>query len=65
MGEAPLAYVTRWRMTLAARMLADTTLPIATVAARVGYTSEHAFNRAFSRVRGVAPGRFRAQREDG
>ncbi len=64
-GEAPLAYVTRWRMTLAARMLADTTLPIATVAARVGYTSEHAFNRAFSRVRGVAPGRFRAQREDG
>lgn len=60
-GEAPLAYVTRWRMTLAARLLVDTTLPIATVAARVGYTSEFAFNRAFSRVRGVAPGRWRAQ----
>lgn len=60
-GEAPLAYVTRWRMTLAARLLADTALPIAAIAARVGYTSEHAFNRAFSRLRGVAPGRWRTQ----
>jgi len=60
-GEAPLAYVTRWRMTLAARLLTDTEISIASIASRVGYTSEFAFNRAFSRARGIAPGRWRAQ----
>jgi len=60
-AEPPLSYVTRWRMTLAARLLADTKMPIATIASRVGYTSEHAFNRVFSRTRGIAPARWRAQ----
>jgi AraC-like DNA-binding protein len=59
-GEAPLAYLTRWRLTSAARLLADTALPVATIAARVGYTSEFAFNRAFSRIKGLPPGKWRA-----
>lgn len=60
-GQTPLGYVTQWRMALAARMLADTALPISTVADRVGYTSEFAFNRAFSRERGEAPGHWRTR----
>jgi AraC-like DNA-binding protein len=64
-GEAPLAYLTRWRMTLAARLLTDTTLPIAEIASKVGYTSEYAFNRAFSRVRRTSPGRWRAGNSSG
>jgi AraC-like DNA-binding protein len=34
---------------------------LAAIATRVGYTSEYAFNRAFRRAHGVAPGRFRAR----
>jgi AraC-like DNA-binding protein len=58
-GEPPLTYLTRWRMALAARRLKDTTEPVVTIARGVGYTSEYAFNRAFSRHRGQPPGRYR------
>ena len=46
-------------MDLAARRLKDTTDPVETIARGVGYTSEYAFNRAFSRHRGQPPGRYR------
>jgi AraC-like DNA-binding protein len=59
-GEAPLSYLTRWRMDLAARQLRDTNDAVSAIAHRVGYTSEFAFSRAFSRVRGRPPGRYRA-----
>ncbi len=58
-GEPPLTYLTRWRIELAARRLRDTTAPIGVIAHDVGYTSEYAFNRAFTRVRGCPPGRYR------
>jgi AraC-like DNA-binding protein len=58
-GEPPLAYLTRWRMDLAARRLRETTDPVGVVAAGVGYSSEYAFSRAFSRMRGEPPGRYR------
>lgn len=60
MGETPGAYLTRWRMDLAARALRDTDQPIEAVAAAVGYTSPYAFNRAFRRARSQPPGRYRA-----
>lgn len=60
-GEAPLSYLTRWRMDLAARELRDTNDAVSAIAHRVGYTSEFAFSRAFSRVRGRPPGRYRAE----
>jgi AraC-like DNA-binding protein len=59
-GEPPLAYLTRWRMTVAARLLRETRLPLAAVADQVGYDSEFAFARAFKRHRHAAPGRYRA-----
>jgi AraC-like DNA-binding protein len=58
-GVPPLTYLTRWRIELAARKLRDTTMSTARIAREVGYTSEYAFNRAFSRVRGHPPGRYR------
>ncbi|MQY03695.1 AraC family transcriptional regulator [Actinomadura macrotermitis] len=60
-GETPLAYLTRWRMELAARRLRTTAEPIGPIARSVGYTSEYAFNRAFTRVCGTTPGRYRAR----
>ena len=58
-GEPPLTYLTRWRMDLAARRLRETTEPVSVIAHGVGYTSEFAFSRAFTRMRGEAPGRYR------
>lgn len=58
-GEAPAAYLARWRMTLARRALRDPGASIPEVAARVGYGSEAAFNRAFKRVVGAPPGAWR------
>jgi AraC-like DNA-binding protein len=59
-GQAPMAYVTAWRMTVAARLLREERLPLKDIAGRVGYDSEFAFARAFKRVVGQPPGRYRA-----
>jgi AraC-like DNA-binding protein len=58
-GEPPLTYLARWRMHLAAQRLKHSTDTVETIARDVGYTSEYAFNRAFSRHRGQPPGRYR------
>ena len=48
LAVSPAAYLTRWRMTVARRALRSE-VPIAEVAAQVGYRSEAAFSRAFKR----------------
>ena len=58
-GEPPLAYVTCWRMLLAARYLRSDSLAVSEVADRVGYTSAAALSKAFKRCFGVAPGTYR------
>lgn len=60
LGESPGAYLTRWRMDLAARRLRDSDDSLEEIAAAVGYTSVYAFSRAFSRARSQPPGRFRS-----
>ncbi|GAA3140941.1 AraC family transcriptional regulator [Nonomuraea roseoviolacea] len=60
-GEPPMAYLTRWRMTLAAKLLRDSDVPLLTVAARTGYSTEFALARAFKREYGIAPGGYRRQ----
>ncbi|MFZ5896414.1 MAG: cupin domain-containing protein [Myxococcota bacterium] len=58
-GETPVAYLTRWRMCLAAKLLRDTPLSLDEIAPRVGYQTAAAFSRAFRRSLGSAPGSFR------
>jgi AraC family transcriptional activator of mtrCDE len=58
-GTAPLALLTTLRMELASRKLAQGGQDTASVGEAVGYRSEAAFNRAFTRHAGVTPGRFR------
>lgn len=58
-GEPPIRYLTRWRMQLAANLLACSRLRISQIAERVGYDSEPAFSRAFRRAHGVAPIEYR------
>jgi AraC-like DNA-binding protein len=57
--EPPMSYLARWRLQLAARLLATTRQSVLEVAGHVGYESEASFNRAFRREYGLPPGRFR------
>jgi AraC-like DNA-binding protein len=59
LGRPPIDYVTGWRIQLAADRLRNGHDSIASIAADVGYESEAAFNRAFKRVTGIPPGRWR------
>lgn len=58
-GETPLAYLTRWRMHLAATLLLDPNLTVGEVARRVGYESETSFSKAFKRRFGISPSAYR------
>ncbi|HEX2832469.1 MAG TPA: AraC family transcriptional regulator [Thermoanaerobaculia bacterium] len=58
-GEAPLEYVTRWRMYKASQLLKDRGRKLVQIANEVGYETDGAFNRAFKRILGVTPGEFR------
>lgn len=60
-GEPPLTHLTRWRLALAADLLAGTDLTLGTIAARVGYANAFALSAAFKRVHGTAPSRYRAR----
>lgn len=61
MGEAPLQYVTRWRMVRAVELLRSPNLTVGEVAERVGYDSETAFSKAFKRQMGQPPNQYRKQ----
>ena len=54
-GETPMEYLTRWRMMLAGRETADHGRFAFGIAASLGYGSESAFGKAFSRVMGCSP----------
>ncbi|GAA2422358.1 AraC family transcriptional regulator [Actinomadura vinacea] len=58
-GEPPLAYLTGWRMALAAERLADPSATVAAVAREVGYTDAFAFSSAFKRTLGKSPTAYR------
>lgn len=61
LDQAPMAYLTRWRLQLGAQMLTSTNYSVVQIAAEVGYESEAAFNRAFKREFEVPPARFRSR----
>ena len=63
LGESPIAYLTHWRLKLAAEMLQTSENSVAQVAATVGYGSEASFNRAFKREFACPPAQFRRQRK--
>lgn len=64
-GASPMAYVTRWRMNVACRMLAASRQAVDRIAADVGYQSAAAFNRAFKKFLGLPPAAWRAAHGSG
>jgi AraC-like DNA-binding protein len=61
-GQSPMAYLAQWRLRLGAEILESSEDGVAEVAARVGYGSEAAFNRAFKREFDCPPAQFRRRR---
>jgi AraC-like DNA-binding protein len=59
LGDSPIRYLAAWRILLAKQMLREGRHNIQEIAARVGYESEAAFNRAFRRVVGIPPAAWR------
>ena len=58
-GEPPLAYLTKWRMNLAAGYLRDDQISIREIAERVGYESQASFTNAFKRVFSFSPREYK------
>ena len=54
-GLPPMQYLARWRIQIAAPLLADGDAKVAAVGRQVGYDSEAAFSRAFKRIVGKPP----------
>ncbi|HEY7048424.1 MAG TPA: AraC family transcriptional regulator [Jatrophihabitantaceae bacterium] len=58
-GEPPMAFLTGWRLALAADLLLEPDATVGAVARRVGYTSPFTFSTAFKRHYGLSPAAHR------
>ena len=54
-GEPPMAFLTDWRLSLAADLLLEPGATVGSVAYEVGYGTPFALSTAFKRVRGISP----------
>ncbi|TDO66499.1 AraC-like DNA-binding protein [Kribbella sp. VKM Ac-2571] len=63
-GQTPMAYLTWWRLVIAARRLRESEVSLAAIAREIGYSSEFAFANAFKRHYRVPPGRYRRDGPD-
>ena len=54
-GEPPMAFLTGWRLALAADLLRDPDTTLGAVARQVGYGSPFALSTAYKRAHGVSP----------
>lgn len=61
-GQPPMAFLTEWRIALAADLLLEPDATIASVAHQVGYGTPFALSAAFKRERGQSPRDHRANR---
>lgn len=59
LGQSPIAYLTGWRLSLAADLLCSSDATVAAVARRVGYASPFSLSAAFKRAHGVSPQDYR------
>lgn len=55
----PLAYLGRWRISLAKRALLDGAASLRLIARKLGYSSESAFSNTFKREVGISPTHYR------
>lgn len=61
LGEPPMRYLLRWRMTAGLARLREGRDSVAKVAGELGFETEAAFRRAFKRIHGFGPGLARRE----
>jgi AraC family transcriptional regulator len=61
-GIAPYAWFVRQRIFQAEHLLANTALPLAQVALECGFSDQAHFTKAFAKLTGLTPARWRQQR---
>jgi len=59
LGQAPIQYLTDWRMHKARSLLIEGSASVAQIAQQVGYASEWSFSKAYKRVYSEGPGATR------
>lgn len=64
-GEPPMAYLTGWRLALAADLLREGDATVEAIARQVGYGGAFALSAAFKRVRGISPQEHRTNCRNG
>ncbi|WP_242886243.1 AraC family transcriptional regulator [Actinomadura litoris] len=62
-GEPPMAYLTSWRIALAADLLRETDETVSAIARKVGYANAFALSVAFKRLKGTRPTTHRTKAE--
>ena len=63
-GQSPMAFLTQWRLALAADLLNEPDETLDTIAERVGYSSAFSLSSAFKRVRGISPKEHRMRTQN-
>ena len=58
-GLSPKQYQLEARVSRAARLLSDSTLPVGVIAEQTGFESVYHFSRQFKRMRGLSPANYR------
>ncbi|HEY3332154.1 MAG TPA: AraC family transcriptional regulator [Capsulimonadaceae bacterium] len=59
MGMTPMAYVNRYRLLTARKLLQETDATVTEIALQVGFYDTAHFSRAFTKLTGTSPSRFR------
>lgn len=61
-GLAPSNYIKRVRMDVAARLLSETSLPLADIAVRTGFSTTKYFNKVFKETFSTSPQEYRVSK---
>ena len=64
-GIPPIQYVKRFRVQKAAELLSSTSQKIGDIGAQVGFLDTSYFTRSFREVKGMSPGEYRQQAQEG
>ena len=64
LNMSPQKFLMKFRITKAAELLYNTTLPIANIAYSCGYSDPLAFSKAFKKIKGVSPKEYRDTKKE-
>ncbi|WP_321017809.1 helix-turn-helix domain-containing protein, partial [Eisenbergiella porci] len=64
MGMSPQQFLTTYRITKAAELLAVTALPVESIALSCGYNDPLVFTKAFKQMKGMSPSSYRREMQN-